>query len=515
MYRTLVPVVQHGFYRNSTNKEVVKTWRGTMNARLLQKHSWAKGMISSLIIVLIIVPSLSVHAEAHGHYQYTEAPWKTYPYHPVGTDIVFPNDEGSHDQNQYPYEWWYANFQLIGQTGNEYGVFVSFLKIHSQDLGDKEVRLFSISDISAGNTASNAEKGTLMASNDHLDLSFEYNTNYDENSIPVGKNKCAQTELMKTTTTSVNKNTMKNSVQTDTIQNAAVVTDGNENKDGDSENLPHFDYWYTKTDGSDLLPFQYTLVVGGNAQQDSRPMSLNVDMDCLKRPLIAGGTGSLDLDPYGSSNYYSLTRVNVTGIIIVHGKTETVRGFAWVDHQWSYFHETQQRPYGIALAYEWFSLQLDHNQEILVADTWDRTTGEKIDHSVMGGLNLLNSYGALELFNDYTIVQQGTWNDTTDQCLFSSGWYLNETSKSIRLIVTPVFDDQVMRLLGNYPMLQQILERWFTAAFFWEGVCTVSGTINGEPINGMAFVELTHRYSYRGDIDFSLPNDGSIPGGSL
>ncbi len=122
-------------------------------------HNRIKAILSLLIIIVMIAPSISAHAEISVDHEYPDMFWKNYPYHPPGTDIVFPTDEGSHDE-------------------------------------------------------------------------------------------------------------------------------------------------------------EYTLVVGGDSQQDSKPMKLAVDMDCLKQPLIVGGDGFLDLGGYDFSFYYSLTKLTVTGSII-------------------------------------------------------------------------------------------------------------------------------------------------------------------------------------------------------
>jgi hypothetical protein len=53
-----------------------------------------------------------------------------------------------------------------------------------------------------------------------------------------------------------------------------------------------------------------------------------------------------------------------------------------------------------------------------------------------------------------------------------------------------------MRFKENYPILQQVLEILFPSGCFWEGVCIVTGTIDGIPVNGKSYVELTHDYDY-------------------
>jgi predicted secreted hydrolase len=475
--------------------------------RLIHKsrttHIRLKGILSLLLFVLMIVPNIPVCAEGNVDHEYSNRLWKIYPYYPPGTDIVFPTDEGSHDE-EYKIEWWYANFHLIGQSGREYGAFVAFYQLNSTVFENQEVRIFSISDIASEKIYSNAQIGTLTASNDHLDLNFKYITNNNENtnlncneivnknSIPENQQITMKTEYMDTTTKPMNPNTPMNATQSDTIQKTTIIVNNNGGDEKSADELLQYDHWCTKINGQDLLPFQYTLVVGGDSQQDSKPMKLAVDMDCLKQPLIVGGDGFLDLGGYGFSFYYSLTKLIVTGSIMIHGIAEEVTGYAWIDHQWGNFFEKNQPPYGLSLTYEWFSIQLDDNRELMVADTWDRVTGEKNDQSFTGGMNLLNSDGCSELLKDYTITPQASWNDTIDHRFYSSKWHITETSKSIDLIVTPVFLDQVMRVKENYPLLQRLLEELFPGACFWEGICTVSGTINGFSVSGKAYVELTH-----------------------
>jgi predicted secreted hydrolase len=462
-----------------------------------------KGMLSLLVMIVMIAPSLSVHAEIIVDHEHPDITWKNYPYQPPGTDIVFPTDEGSHDTDQFPIEWWYANFHLTGQTtGQEYGSFVAFYQIQSTIIEKQEIRFFSISDVAAEKTHTNTQIGTLTASNDRLDLSFEYITNQNanlncnkilsKNSIPVNQQITMKTQYTDTTTKPLNLNTPMGTTQSGANQKTTTVVKNNGDDEKSADELIQYDHWYTKTNGQDLLPFQYTLVVGGDSQQDSKPMMLSVDMDCLKQPLIVGGDGFIDFENYYFSYYYSLTRLAVTGTITLDGLTEEVLGNAWIDHQWGNFVNQNPPPSGLIMTYEWFSIQFNDNREMMVGDAWDRETGQKMEQSYTGGLNLLNSDGSSELLKDYIITPLAFWNDTIDNLVFTSKWHITETSKSIDLIVTPVFLDQVMRVKEEYPLLQQLLEELFPGACFWEGICTVSGTINGLSVNGKAYVELTH-----------------------
>lgn len=54
--------------------------------------------------------------------------WKTYPYQPQGSAIIFPTDEGWHPSA--PMEWWYLNAHFIGlSTNDEYSLMLSYFYV--------------------------------------------------------------------------------------------------------------------------------------------------------------------------------------------------------------------------------------------------------------------------------------------------------------------------------------------------------------------------------------------------
>jgi predicted secreted hydrolase len=466
----------------------------------IQTFSRIKTMVSCVIILMMIIPIIPAQAQINkDQYYHPEPSWKQYPYQPPGTQIMFPTDEGSHETSEYPIEWWYANFHLIGQkTGHEYGAFLAFYKIQSSIAEKKEVRIFSISDISNEKTYTNVQIGTLTASSDHLDLSFKYITNEDavKNqtvSNPEIENIFSQSQ--ETSTKTINQTNPINTPYNDTILKTSLINDSQIESQESPDGFIQYDHWFTKNNDQGLLPFQYHLEISGNSQQDSQSMSLEVDMDCIKKPLMVGGDGYISYENDKKTFYYSLTRIIATGTIIIHGFPEEILGYAWVDHQWGNFFNQNPPPFGLPMTYEWFSLQLNNQCEILVGDMWDRETGEKIDQSLTSGLNLIDSDGNSELLYDYMITPLRFWNDTTNTHFYSCQWHITEVSNSIDIVVTPLYSDQMMRFKENSPILQQLLEALFPSACFWEGVCSISGTINGNIVNGKSYVELTHYYN--------------------
>jgi predicted secreted hydrolase len=311
-------------------------------------------------------------------------------------------------------------------------------------------------------------------------------------------------DSMETTMEPLNWDTTESTTQTQNIQKANTISNITGEADMSNNDFLQDDRWFTKTNDQGLIPFQYTLIASGNSQQDRRPMGLAVDMDCIKQPLLVGADGVINFESYDFSYYYSLTRLAVTGVIKVHGITEEVTGYSWIDHQWGNFINQNPPPYGLTMTYEWLSMQFNDNKEIMVGDAWNRKTGEKLDQSYTGGLNLVNSDGSLELLEDYTITQLAFWNDTQDNRFFSAAWHITETSKAIDLTITPVYFNQVIRIKENCKLFQQFIEELLPSACFWEGVCSVSGFINGISVNGKAYIELTHSYESVDKIDLPL-----------
>lgn len=224
---------------------------------------------------------------------------------------------------------------------------------------------------------------------------------------------------------------------------------------------------------NNFAPFQYRIVADATADQDGERIALDLVLVSEKAPMMVGGDGYVSIGS-GWSRYYSHTRLEVTGAIEVHGVKEYVTGYAWIDHQWGNF------LLGETVRWEWFSIQLDDEREIMVADAW--VDGHPAG-SFSGGLNYYNDDCTLEILEDYTITPLDHWTDSVSGTPFAKQWRIEETSRDIDLVVTAEFEDQVMR---------SILSDIFPGAIFWEGVCGVAGSIDGDSVSGKAYAELTH-----------------------
>ena len=215
--------------------------------------------------------------------------------------------------------------------------------------------------------------------------------------------------------------------------------------------LPPCDRFYNKQCEGDLLPFEYHLYVSG---VDNGVVWYDLDMKSLKPPMPVGEDGFVEFTEDIWTYYYSDTRVDMLGRIHLPGFPalgKEVTGYGWIDHQWANFPPD-------TVTWEWLSIQLDDDRDIMVADVW---VDEEPLGSFAGGLNYYDEQCAREILEPYCMTPLASWTDD---------------------VTGREFDHQIMRIGENqiFPLC------------FWEGACTVTGTIEGQAVAGTAYAEVTH-----------------------
>ncbi|OGV83553.1 MAG: hypothetical protein A3K19_19815 [Lentisphaerae bacterium RIFOXYB12_FULL_65_16] len=349
--------------------------------------------------------------------------WQKYPYHPAGTDIEFPKDEGTHQADlSVTMEWWYVSCHIEEPgTGKQYAVMVAYFK----ELMGHSLRLFDISAVAEGRMHTATQHGTLQAKPGLLDLAHT--------------NPCGVDRL----------------------------------------------FVKTGPDGAPV-PFQYRLEAHGGAT-----MSATLDLAADKPPLLVGGDGYVQVGNAGNSWYYSLTRMQAQGELTIDGRTFAVRGLAWMDHQWGPF-MVSPVPIFPTDTYEWFALQLDNGDDYMISNIFDRARRlQRVEG--FGGLGWMLADGSTGMTVDFDLQRLAYWKAPCGDW-YSAKWRVTEPSRNLDLVITPEIQDQAVPL----PKTR------FGQFYFWEGRCAVAGTIEGKPVKGNAFVELTHRFEMP-SLSFTLP----------
>ncbi|WP_248723473.1 lipocalin-like domain-containing protein [Seonamhaeicola sp. ML3] len=244
------------------------------------------------------------------------------------------------------------------------------------------------------------------------------------------------------------------------------------------------EYWRNKEDsGGQILPFEYEI------SASSTDISMDFNLETVKRPLIVGGDGLFDQGDSSYTYYYSQTENTVTGSLRVGSVTENVTGEAWIDRQYGSFNPFTGEDY------EWFSIKLDNGTDINLWNIFNSSRSIPENSK----FRILSAYVDESESSQYTIsdfeIERLEYFFTPDNLrCYSKKWRLTSSSKNIDLIITINHENSEV----------DISELSFK---FFEGATTITGTINSTPVTGVGFTELLHTYE-NPSLSIISPNGG-------
>jgi predicted secreted hydrolase len=213
-------------------------------------------------------------------------------------------------------------------------------------------------------------------------------------------------------------------------------------------------------------------------------MGIDLTLIPLKEPVIHGNNG-VSQKAVGegyASHYYSLTRMQATGVLQWQDHSYKVRGQAWMDHE---FGSNQLQDYQVG--WDWFSVQLDNQTELMLYII--RHRDGQADATSSG--TLVQPDGSAEHLplSTFKVETLGSWRSGKSGTVYPSGWLLTLPGKRLELQLVPTVKDQ------------ELTTRKSTLVNYWEGSVWVTGKHKGEPVQGKGYVELTgYDAEFRPDI---------------
>jgi predicted secreted hydrolase len=203
-------------------------------------------------------------------------------------------------------------------------------------------------------------------------------------------------------------------------------------------------------------------------------VSLKLRLVPAKPPVLHGDNGlSQKAEGDGrASYYYSFTRLNTEGEVEIAGRKETVRGQSWMDHEFGSNQLAEDQ-----LGWDWFSLQLDDNTEIMLY-VMRRKDGSVDPYSSGTVIKAAGSTRRLALA-DYKIEALEKWKSPQSGAVYPMKWKVTIPSERLELDVTPFFPGQELDTKKS------------TKVTYWEGSVAVRGTVKERPVGGLGYVEMT------------------------
>ena len=222
-----------------------------------------------------------------------------------------------------------------------------------------------------------------------------------------------------------------------------------------------------------------------------RGYAINLRTAPTKPVLLHSGTGYENYGDVAKAGYYSYPRLTTTGTIEVDGKVREVEGELWYDRQWNCNSVTNK-----GIGWDWFSVQLDEpaaavaaagstasaaasRHEIMTYLLFDRNSNRTVTGGTYNG-----PAQAVDLeAKDFQLDVLDYWTSPHSRLRYPSKWRMRIPSQQYDLTITPVMPDQelTLKLIAGIKM------------HYWEGMCRVEGTHNGQPVQGNSYVELTNR----------------------
>lgn len=189
--------------------------------------------------------------------------------------------------------------------------------------------------------------------------------------------------------------------------------------------------------------------------------NLDLKLTSAKTPLLLGGNGFLNLHTE-VAYYYSLTNLKTEGRIKIKNRWLEVTGKSWMDHQWANTSYSKNR-------WDWFSIQLDDNTEIVCFMYDDgRTKTYLADISYPN--NRQEHHEEVEI-----IPLAKSWVSSKSKAVYPLSWQIKIPARNLELNLTAKIDNQ---------------EMLFGSINYWEGPLRVSGRFGDKNVSGLGFMEL-------------------------
>lgn len=308
-----------------------------------------------------------------------------------GRELVFPLDQGPHDDFQT--EWWYYTGNLQSEAGDHFGYQLTFFR---RALTPPDQRAARSSDWSADQVYMAHFALTDVKGNEHY--SFEK------------------------------------------LSRAGAGLAGAQ--------ADPFRVWLEDWSVSAASP-------AGQAEPYRQPparlkaaakgITLDLVLQDAKGPVLQGDRGYSQKgpEPGNASHYYSLTRMPTAGTVTVGDESHTVTGLSWMDHEYSTSALGKEQT-----GWDWFSIQLDNDTELMVFQL--RRADGSVDAFSSGTYVAADGSTTRLEPDDFRIEPVGRWRSPRTGSEYPSGWRVTVPGQNLTLEIIPYIVDQEMQVSYEY-----------------------------------------------------------------
>jgi predicted secreted hydrolase len=204
------------------------------------------------------------------------------------------------------------------------------------------------------------------------------------------------------------------------------------------------------------------IIIKGETKNLAVDLALTPVLDVLPH----GKDGTIVMGDGRISYYYSFTNLATSGSISINGTEYLVEsGRTWMDHQWGNFTV-------LGMKWDWFSFRCDDGSAVMLFQF--RNGLERVTRS---NWSYQSAEGSAIYGEKFSAQPLRLYTEDKGHSTYPVDWQIEVPGLDAELRVVPLFDAQSL-----YNVM---------TPDYWEGLCSVNGTMQGKAIGGAAYVELT------------------------
>ena len=200
-----------------------------------------------------------------------------------------------------------------------------------------------------------------------------------------------------------------------------------------------------------------------------KDIELQLELDPVK-PITLQGLNGLSQKTQGLGNasyYYSISKLASVGNIKIKDKTYKVKGYSWLDREWS----TSSLGDNL-VGWDWFALQLSNDIEIMYYRLRDGEGGSDPHSSGV----IIDSEGQSHSFSykDIKLKEKGYFHSSYSDAKYPINWSMEIPKIDLNINIKSNLKDQEHR--NQYP--------------YYEGSVSINGKFADKKIAGKGYMEL-------------------------
>ena len=205
-------------------------------------------------------------------------------------------------------------------------------------------------------------------------------------------------------------------------------------------------------------------------QAETDNIGLDLKLATAKPAVFQGekGYSAKSSTPGNASYYYSFTRLLSDGGIRLGDRTFEVEGTSWYDREWSTSLLDKDQ-----VGWDWFAIQFDSGNDLMLFQLRDADGAPTYE----SGTFVTKDGSSQQLKADQiTLTPTKFWKSPETKARYPIAWTAEIPHLNGILQIQAAHPDQELRL---------------AAMAYWEGAIEITGTLDGKPVNGRGYLELT------------------------